>query len=374
MDPKAYWVGFNYIKGIGAVRMQALCTAFAGDLQSAWHASAGQLISAGLQGRIVENILRVRAQLDLEKIWDHIVSSGIGVLTWDDPEYPRLLREISQPPPVLYFRGEIMPEDELAVAIVGTRRVSAYGRQVAENLAGALARNQVSVVSGLARGTDAVAHQATLRAGGRTLAVLGSGVDRIYPPEHRKLAEEIVESGAVLSDYPPGTPPESSNFPPRNRIIAGLSLATVVIEAGETSGALITASFAADQGRDVLALPGNITSPNSIGTNRLIQSGARPLLKPEDVLEALNIQQVNVRRVARKILPADENEAQILAVLSTNAMAIDEISFLSGLPIDKVSATLAMMELKGLVGNSGGMNFHSIREESYDYEARSSNE
>ena len=365
MDPKAYWVGFNYVKGIGAVRMQALCSAFDGDLRAAWEAPASQLVSSGIQGRAVENILRVRSQLDLEKVWEHITSSGIRVLIWEDEDYPRLLREISQPPPVLYYRGEILPEDELAVAVVGTRRVSAYGRQVAENLAGALARNQVSVVSGLARGTDAIAHQATLRAGGRTLAVLGSGVDRIYPPEHRKLAEEIVENGAVLSDYPPGTPPESSNFPPRNRIIAGLSLAIVVIEAGETSGALITASFAADQGREVLALPGNITSPNSVGTNRLIQSGARPLLKAEDVLEALNIQQVNVRRVARKILPADETEAQILAVLGASAMAIDEISFLAGLPIDKVSATLAMMELKGLVSNSGGMNFHAIHEEQW---------
>jgi DNA processing protein len=368
VDPKAYWVGFNYVKGIGAVRLQTLRAAFEGDLEAAWKASADRLISSGVQPRIVENILRVRAQLDLEKIWEHIQSSGIGVMTWEDKDYPRLLREISQPPPVLYYRGDILPEDELAVAVVGTRRVSAYGRQVTETLAGVLARNQITVVSGLARGTDAIAHQAVLRAGGRTLAILGSGVDRIYPPEHRKMAEEIVENGALISDYPLGTPPESSNFPPRNRIIAGLSLATVVIEAGEISGALITASFAADQGRDVLALPGNITSPNSVGTNRLIQSGARPLLKPEDVLEALNIEKVNVRRVARKILPADETETKILGVMGASSMAIDEISFLSGLPIDKVSATLALMELKGLVSNAGGMNFHAIREENDTYE------
>lgn len=367
MDPKAYWVGFNYVKGIGAVRLQALLSAFDGDLERAWQASSGDYLNAGINQRVVDSILRVRAQLNLEKIWEHIQNSQIQVITWADEIYPALLQQIDQPPPVIYMRGEYLPEDDLAVAVVGTRRVSAYGKQVTEEVAAALARNRVTVVSGLARGTDAVAHKTALRAGGRTLAVLGSGVDHIYPPEHRALAEEICASGALLSDYPPGTPPESSNFPPRNRIISGLSLATVVIEAGETSGATITASFAADQGREVLAVPGNITSPNSIGTNRLIQNGARPLLKPEDILEALNLQQVNTRRLARQTLPADATEAQIFGVMTAGVQSVDEISFLTGLPIEKVSATLAMMELKGYVRNAGGMNFHAVREEEQNY-------
>ncbi len=367
MDPKAYWVGFNYVKGIGAVRLQALLTAFDDDLEQAWNAGLNEYIQAGLNTRTSESILRIRAQLNLEKIWAHILETDIQVITWNDVVYPRLLLQIEQPPPVLYVRGELLPEDELAAAVVGTRRVSAYGRQVTEELASVLARNQVTVVSGLARGTDAVAHKAALRAGGRTLAVLGSGVDRIYPPEHRALGEEICGSGALISDYPPGTPPESSNFPPRNRIISGLSLATIVIEAGETSGASITATFAAEQGREVLALPGNITSPNSIGTNRLIQNGARPLLKPEDALEALNIYQVNTRRLARQVLPTDETEAQIFQVMTAGVQAVDEISFLTGLPIEKVSATLAMMELKGFVRNAGGMNFHTVREDNSIY-------
>lgn len=369
MDPKAYWVGFNYVKGIGAVRMRALLDAFDGDLKAAWEAPISRYQGLGLSGRVVENILRVRSQINLEQIWDRMQAGGIQALTWDDDVYPRMLKEIDQPPPVLYQRGEVIPEDETAVAIVGTRRVTAYGRVVTEELAAFLARNRITVVSGLARGVDALAHRSALQAGGRTLAVLGSGIDRIYPPENQQLAMDIADSGALLSDYPPGTAPESTNFPPRNRIISGLSLAVVVIEAGATSGALITASFAADQNRDVLAVPGNINSPNSKGTNMLIQNGARPYLKPEDLLEVLNLEQVNTRKMARKVLPADATETQIIKVIAEGTLSVDEISFLSGLPVEVVSATLAMMELKGLVRNAGIMSYMAIRDEAAEYYA-----
>jgi DNA processing protein len=369
MDPKAYWVGFNYVKGIGAVRMRALLDAFDGDLKAAWEAPISRYQGLGLSGRVVENILRVRSQINLEQIWDRMQAGGIQALTWDDDVYPRMLKEIDQPPPVLYQRGEVIPEDETAVAIVGTRRVTAYGRVVTEELAAFLARNRITVVSGLARGVDALAHRSALQAGGRTLAVLGSGIDRIYPPENQQLAMDIADSGALLSDYPPGTAPESTNFPPRNRIISGLSLAVVVIEAGATSGALITASFAADQNRDVLAVPGNINSPNSKGTNMLIQNGARPYLKPEDLLEVLNLEQVNTRKMARRVLPADATETQIIKVIAEGTLSVDEISFLSGLPVEVVSATLAMMELKGLVRNAGSMSYMAIRDEAAEYYA-----
>ncbi len=347
--------------------MRALLEAFDGDLKAAWEAPISKFETIGLSGRIIDNLVRVRSQVDLEQVWERMTAAGISAVTWEDETYPRMLREIDQPPPIFYQKGEILPEDETAVAIVGTRRVTAYGRGVTEELATYLARNRVTVVSGLARGVDAIAHRSALRAGGRTVAVLGSGVDRIYPPEHQQLAVEIAEAGAVISDYPPGTAPESNNFPPRNRIISGLSLAVVVVEASETSGALITASFAADQSRDVLAVPGNITSPNSKGTNLLIQQGARPLLKPEDVLEVLNLEQVNTRRMARTLLPADATEAQVLKVIGDNTFSVDEISFLSGLPIEVVSATLAMMELKGLVRNSGTMTFMAIHDEPGEY-------
>jgi DNA processing protein len=277
------------------------------------------------------------------------------------------LKEIDQPPPVLYCLGEYLPEDEWAVAIVGTRRISPYGRQVTEEIASHLARNGVTVVSGLARGVDGVAHQAALNAGGRTLAVLGSGVDRVYPPEHRRLADQIIARGALLCDYPPGTPPEASNFPPRNRIISGLSLAVVVVEAGETSGALITAKFAAEQGREVFAVPGNILAPQSQGTNRLVQQGAHPLLHVKDLLEALELNAILEHKAARSVLPADAVEAQLLGVLGSEPVHVDDIRSKTGMPIEKVSATLALMELKGMVRQVGGMNYVSVREESAPY-------
>lgn len=366
MDEKAYWIGFNLVKGVGAVRLQGLLDFF-GNLEMAWNAPYDALRQAGLSEKIVEQFLTLRKQVDLCQILGRIEQAGIRVFTWNDEDYPRRLREIDQSPPVLYCLGAIEPEDEWAVAIVGTRRISAYGRQVTQELSAFLARRGVTVVSGLARGVDALAHQTAIQNGGRTFAVLGSGVDKIYPPEHRKLAQEISERGAVISDYAPGTPPDGSNFPPRNRIISGLTLATVVIEAGETSGALITANFAANQGRDVFAVPGSIYAPQSIGTNRLIQDGARPLLKMDDVLESLNLQNIFEKQTARRVLPGDEVEARLLKCLSREPLHIDEISANSGLSIDKVSATLVMMELKGMVQQVGGMNYVSIQEPNEDY-------
>jgi DNA processing protein len=300
-------------------------------------------------------------------LWTRIEAQGIHILTWEDEAYPQRLREIEQPPPVLYLRGDYLPDDLFAVAIVGTRRITAYGRQITEDLAAYLAANRITVVSGLARGVDAVAHQTALKAGGRTIGVLGSGVDRIYPPEHRALAEKMMEQGAILSDYPPGTPPDASNFPPRNRIVSGLSLAVVVIEAGETSGALITAEFAAEQGREVFAVPGSILAPQSKGTNKLIQNGALSLLKVEDLMQALDLTRMGEHKAARKILPSDETEARLLNVLGQQPLHVDEIRNQTELPIEKVSAALALMELKGMVRQVGGMNYVAVHEVQSDY-------
>ncbi len=366
MEDKRYWVGFTLIKGIGAVRMQTLIHHF-GDLETAWKANPADLTEAGLGAKLVERIVQARESVDLKKISEQIARQGIQILTWDDESYPARLREIDQPPPVLYLRGEYLPDDVFAVAIVGTRRVTPYGRQVTEEIASFLAANGITVVSGLARGVDAVAHTAALKAGGRTIGVLGSGVDRIYPPEHRALAEQMVERGAVVSDYAPGTPPDASNFPPRNRIISGLSLAVVVIEAGETSGALITAEFAAEQGREIFAVPGSILAPQSKGTNKLIQNGAQPLLTASDLMQALNLTRMGEHKAARKILPSDEVEAKLLAALGEQPVHVDELGNQTGLPIEKVSATLTLMELKGMVRQVGGMHYVSIREANGDY-------
>jgi DNA processing protein len=362
LDPRIYWVGFNLVKGIGAVRQQALFDYF-GSLEIAWNAPIDGLLAAGLPPRIVESFLKMRNSVDLERICARFEEQGIQVLIREDEFYPRRLREIDQPPPVLYVRGELLPEDDFSVAVVGTRRVTPYGRQIASELASYLGANGITVVSGLARGVDAIAHDAVMKAGGRTIAVLGSGVDRIYPPEHERLAGQIISRGALVSDYAPGTPPDSTNFPPRNRIISGLSMATVVIEAGETSGALITATFAVNQGREVFAVPGSILAPQSKGTNRLIQLGAHPLLEMRDVLETLQLQQVQQHVNARRNLPVDGIERRLLSSLGGEAQHIDELSIKSGLPIEQVSATLAIMELKGLVRQLGGMNYVSVRED-----------
>jgi DNA processing protein len=366
-DTRQYWVAFSLVKGIGPVRFQSLLDYF-GDPKIAWGASPQALREAGLGEKIVENVVQLRSSIELEKVWEQFDEKGISVTILSDEDYPSRLRELELPPPVLYMRGELTPDDEWAVAIVGTRRVTAYGRQIAEDVAGTLALNGITVVSGLARGVDSIAHQAALNAGGRTVAVLGSGLDHIYPPENRRLSEQVTNSGVLISDYPPGTAPEASNFPPRNRLISGLSLAVVIVEAGQTSGALITASFAADQGRDVFAVPGNITSPASKGTNRLIRDGAHPLLHAEEILEALELTMVAEHRTARVVLPADAVEAQLFETLSREPLHIDEIRSRTEISIEKVTATLALMELKGMVRQVGGMHYIALREAKEAYQ------
>jgi len=346
--------------------MQGL-VAYFGDLESAWRADPADLAQAGLGAKLVERVLGARKQVDLDQVWTKIEAQGIHILTWADDAYPSRLKEIDQPPPVLYIRGEYLLDDVFAVAIVGTRKVTPYGRQVTEEIASFLAANGITIISGLARGVDAIAHQTALKAGGRTLAVLGSGVDKIYPPEHRMLAEQMMTRGAIISDYAVGTPPDASNFPPRNRIISGLSLAVVVIEAAETSGALITAEFAAEQGREVFAVPGSILAPQSKGTNKLIQNGALPLLTPNDLMQALDLTRIGEKKMVRKLVPSDETEARVLDVLGPEPVHVDEIRSLANLPIEKVSATLALMELKGLVRQVGGMNYVTIREDQTQY-------
>jgi DNA processing protein len=216
---------------------------------------------------------------------------------------------------------------------------------------------------------DAIAHQAALKAGGRTVAVLAHGLEQIYPAENRQLGEDIAARGALISDYAIGTPPDAANFPPRNRIISGLSLAVVIVEAGEQSGALITAGFAAEQGREVFAVPGNIHAPQSKGTNLLIQRGAHPLIRFEDLLDMLNLEMMAEHRSATVALPADATEAALFSLLGQEPLHVNEIGALARLPIDQVSSTLALMELKGLVRQVGGMTYVAARELRAEYQA-----
>jgi DNA processing protein len=365
-DDLRYWVGFSRIGGVGAARFKILLEAF-GTMESAWKASASALGSAGLGRKTIQSILARRETVDPARELERISEMGFSVLTIIDPRYPSRLREIDLPPPLLFLNGSLGEHDNLAAAVVGTRRATQYGRSVAREMAYVLAGCGVTIVSGLARGIDGIAHQAALDAGGRTIAVLGSGLDKIYPPEHRALAKDIASNGAVVSDYSLGTKPDGRNFPPRNRIISGLSLAVIVIEAGESSGALITADFSADQGRDVFAVPGDIYKPSSKGTNRLIQSGAHPLTNPEEVLEILNLDLVSRQDQAAEQLPEDEVEKIVFQALSKQPIHIDELQMQCSLSISTLNAALAMLELKGRVKQVGGMNFVRIREQQATY-------
>ncbi len=257
---RSYWIAFSRIPRIGRVRVSQLEAHF-GTLESAWRATPGELKAAGLDSGSASACITARAEIDPAAEIEQLHRHGVAALTWHDDAYPRQLREVYDRPPVLYVRGHLTPADEWAVAVVGTRRVSVYGRQVAEELTRGLATNNVTVVSGLARGVDAIAHRAALSAGGRTIAVLACGLDLVYPPEHRKLADEIAAQGAIISDYPLGTQPRSEYFPRRNRILSGVSLGVLVIEGDIKSGALITARQALEQNREVFAVPGSIYSP-----------------------------------------------------------------------------------------------------------------
>ena len=291
---------------------------------------------------------------------------GARLVLLEDAEYPPSLRAIDLPPPFLLVRGGLSREDGLAVAIVGSRRGTPYGLGVAERLAGDLGARGVTVVSGLARGVDTAAHRGALGAGGRTLAVLGSGVDVVYPPENRRLAAEVAGAGAVVSQFPMGTPPLPYHFPARNRVIAGLTLGTVVVEAAERSGALITARLAGELGREVYAVPGNVSSPRSLGTNGLIQDGAKLVLGWEDVVAEWAPEW---RRALRPLSPSsaptqretegtiEPGEHAILALLGDEPVAMDAVVERSGIPSSQVSARLIALELRGLVRRMAGQRY-----------------
>ncbi len=356
-----YWLGFNKTPGIGASRLAMLIEAF-GSIADAWHAPAAELAALGLDQRTLNNLLTMREQLDLDAELARTQAAGIRLLCWDDPDYPSYLKDIPSAPPLLFIKGELLPEDMYAVAIVGTRRATAYGRACTLRLAQDLAAAGVTIVSGLARGIDGVAHRAAMEAGGRTLAVLGNGLDTVYPPEHRQLAGQIVHQGALISEHALGVKPEAKNFPARNRIISGLSMAVIVVEGRWSSGAVITAKAALEQGRDVFAVPGSILSLSSEGPNRLIKEGAAPALNANDILEALNLTQVAQQLDARHVLPTDPTEARILEQLSAEPLHIDEIGRLTQMPAPAVASVLAMLELKGMVRQLGGMQYVRTRE------------
>ncbi len=358
-----YWLGFSRVAGIGAVRLRRLTSYFDG-LAQAWRAGAADLLAAGLEPKLVERTLALRAGLNLDREMERLEKLGISVLIQGGPDYPARLAQVENAPPLLYCKGQLTERDELALAVVGTRQATAYGRQATSQLCTELAAQCITIVSGLAKGIDTIAHRAALEAGGRTVAVLGCGLDIIYPPENQSLATQIIENGAMLSEYAPGTQPEAANFPPRNRIVSGMSLGVLVIEAGAKSGALITSDFANEQGRDVYALPGSIFSRMSDGPNRLIRQGARPVTSAADILEDLQLNQFTDPTEVQELQGDDDVERALLRLLNSGsgeALHVDELGRGTGLPIAAVSSTLTLMELKGTVKHLGGMKYAAAR-------------
>ncbi|MCH2123761.1 MAG: DNA-processing protein DprA [Pirellulaceae bacterium] len=314
----------------------------------------------GVGPQLCRQITAARRQIDPQAELALCQQHGIEVLTSAAPCYPRLLQEIVDPPGVLFTQGTLLPTDSLTIAIVGARQASPYGVQQAERLATGLTQAGLTIVSGMARGIDAAAHRGALRAGGRTIAVLGSGLLQIYPPEHRDLALEIAQSGALISEMPPRCPPFRGAFPQRNRIVTGISLGVLVIEAGIRSGALISANQASEQGREVFAMPGRVDSRVSQGCHRLIRDGAKLVESVDDVLEELgplveSATSIHGKRVNHPAeLQLNEQEQAVLSAIDADPTRIEDIISTSQLPVHRVLSTLSVLEMRHLIQRRGG--------------------
>lgn len=348
------------VPGVGPRLRKALLERF-GAPSAVFAATKGELQAVdGIGPKIAASILESRDSAEAEAELRLAAEHGLDVLTESEPSYPRLLREIHDPPGVLFRRGQSQPQDELAVAIVGTRHATRYGLAQAERLAGSLARVGFTIVSGLARGIDAAAHRGALAAGGRTIAVLASGLLEIYPPEHQELADEVAAGGYLLSEAPPRRVPISGAFPQRNRIISGLSVGTIVVEAPLRSGALITSRHAYEQGREVFAVPGPIDSRMSHGCHALIKDGAKLVETVDDVLAELGPLAERIERPDGTLLsqPAEltlnEIERKVLAAIDGQPTSLDHVAAASGLAIHRVLSTISVLEMRRLVRKVSG--------------------
>lgn len=351
------WLALSRVAGVGPVVYRHLLRHF-GEPAAVLAAAVAQLVAVGLRPAVARAIAGFDDWHAVERQLRRLERAGAHLLTWADDVYPRRLREIPDAPPLLFVLGAVTPDDDLAVALVGSRAASEYGRRMARELAEGFARRGVTVVSGLARGIDAEAHAAALAAGGRTIAVLGSGVDVIYPGEHRALARAVCDRGAVVSELPMGAKPDAENFPGRNRLISGLARAVVVVEAAERSGSLITANLAAEQGREVFAVPGPVGAPSS-GTHRLIRDGAKLTESAADVLEEVAPRLLEGAVTRRSFRPTAE-EQRVLAAIGRETVHVDTVILRSGMPAGEVLPLLLGLELKGVVGQMPG-KFFAVR-------------
>ncbi len=375
MDDLKYWVALSGIPQLGTARFRRLESYF-GDLEHAWRASDTQLRDAGLDSRTAQEVASARERLNPDDAVSDLKRAGVSATNWNCDDYPPRLKQISDPPPVLFYAGEIAPQDEWSVAIVGTRNPTSYGREAANVLSRDLASAGITIVSGLALGIDGVAHRAALECSGRTIAVVAGGLDSVYPKEHSTLFRQIRERGAVVSEHRLGVRPDARNFPRRNRLISGMTLGTVVVEAGEGSGTRWTVEQALDQNREVFCVPGSIFSPASHFTNRLIKEGAKLVADYTDILEELKLPDtggIKTNPGQREALlettgsvedteyddleGLEEEEAELLALLTGEPAHVDDLCRKSGIPIASISSMLTLLELKGKVTQVGSMHY-----------------
>lgn len=368
---KECWVAFNVFEGIGPLRFKLLLDYF-GSAEKAYRAPAKKLVEIGLGEKLVGRFEEFRKDFDPSSYLLRVSQLGVIVKTTEDNDYPKLLKEISSSPPLIYAKLGVRSKElgdmseifeKKSVAVVGTRMPTPYGKKVTEMIIEGLVASGLIIVSGLARGIDRIAHEATINNKGLTVGVLGCGLDKVYPPEHKNLIDEIVKSGgAVISELPLGTMPVRGNFPARNRIISGLSLGVIVTEAAQDSGSLITASHAAEQGREVFAVPGPITSLMSKGTSELIKKGAKLVSGVEDILEELKVESHKVIKPEslEEIKNMTDEERKILEILKIEEIGIDEIIRKTGFESGKVGSLLSLLEIKGLIKNYQGI--YSLKE------------
>jgi DNA processing protein len=357
-----YWLALTLTPGIGSILIKRLLEQFKTP-EVVFHASKRELLKIeGLGEKVAGEIQKGPLENVVEKELSLLKKVRGKIITLKDDNYPKRLKDIYDPPALLYVRGEIKKEDELAIAIVGSRKTTPYGRWITEKIGQDLARHRVTVVSGMARGIDSVAHKGALQGEGRTIAVLGCGVDVIYPFENRDLFYQIIEHGAILSEFPMGSPPEGGHFPKRNRIISGLSFGTVIVQASEESGSLITANYALEQGREVFAVPGNVGAEGSRGTNRLIKEGAKLIESSEDILEEILPQwrrgQEEIPKAEEPISALTEEEKVLYDFLGETPLHIDALIRESQMDPGRVASLLLNLEVKGLICQWPGKCFN----------------
>jgi DNA processing protein len=359
MTESRYWIGLSLVPDVGPVISKKLLAVFG---------SPEYIFEAGLKDLLAVKGLSPDRAVSIKSFdsWDIVdrqlkesSKKNISVIHYNDSAYPSVLRDVDGAPLVLYMKGSYQPEDRYAIAVVGSRKHTGYGEAVTQRISGELASAGFTIVSGMARGIDTLSHKSALAAGGRTISVLGSGLDIYYPPENKGLMGRIAESGCAISEFPPGTPPYKENFPRRNRLISGLSLGVLVVEAANSSGSLITARYAVEQNKEVFAVPGNVTSVNSEGTNALIKQGAKLVCETKDIIEELApVLKGFIKAENKKTASLTDDENRLCSNLSGEPKHVDSLSREVKIPVNKILELLLSLELKGIVRQSSGKRFY----------------